>query len=70
MRDPHAMPPLTAAPECPPEPSPLPRCPVCERAPERISWRQRPGRPVLLVFDPCGHRRTSSAAPILAVTPF
>ncbi|MCX4529791.1 MULTISPECIES: hypothetical protein [unclassified Streptomyces] len=77
MRDPHPTPRLTAAPEYapehapehPPEPGPLPRCPVCAHLPERISWRQRPGRPVLLVFDPCGHRHTSPAPPLLAVTP-
>ncbi|MBP0937832.1 hypothetical protein OHU17_04330 [Streptomyces goshikiensis] len=68
MRDPQSTPRLTAAPDHAPEPSPLPRCPVCARLPERISWRQRPGRPVLLVFDPCGHRHTSPAPPILAVT--
>lgn len=28
-----------------------------------------PGRPVVLVFDPCGHRYTSPAPPVLAVTP-
>ncbi|MFZ3474550.1 hypothetical protein ACODT3_03330 [Streptomyces sp. 4.24] len=67
MRDPHSTQ-LAAAPEHLPEPSPLPRCPVCEAAPERISWRQRPGEPVDLVFDPCGHRHTSPAAPVLAVT--
>ncbi|WP_158708455.1 hypothetical protein [Streptomyces sp. NRRL S-244] len=70
MRDPHPVPRLAAAPGAPAaEPSPLPRCPVCGSAPERISWRQCPGRPVLLVFDPCGHRYASQAAPILAVTP-
>ncbi|WP_371619283.1 hypothetical protein [Streptomyces sp. NBC_00454] len=68
MRDPHSTP-LAAAPECRPEHSPLPSCPVCDGAPERISWRQRPGQPVVLVFDPCGHRHTSPAAPILAVGP-
>ncbi|KOU31214.1 hypothetical protein [Streptomyces sp. WM6368] len=68
MRDQHATP-LTAAPECLPEPRPLPCCPVCADAPERISWRQRPGRPVTLVFDPCGHRWFSPAPPVLAVTP-
>nr|WSX48255.1 hypothetical protein OG409_04370 [Streptomyces sp. NBC_00974] len=66
MRDPHSTP-LAAAPECRPEHSELPRCPVCASTPERISWRQRPGRPVVLVFDPCGHRHTSSAAPVLVV---
>ncbi|MBT2468259.1 hypothetical protein J7E97_10310 [Streptomyces sp. ISL-66] len=66
MRDPHSTP-LAAAPECRPEHSALPCCPVCHGAPERISWRQRPGQPVVLVFDPCGHRHTSPAAPILAV---
>ncbi|MFE2548344.1 hypothetical protein ACFXGI_07310 [Streptomyces sp. NPDC059355] len=69
MRDPHAVPRLVAAPEAPAEPGPLPRCPVCGSAPERISWRQCPGRPVALVFDPCGDRYTSQAAPIMAVTP-
>ncbi|MCX5192649.1 hypothetical protein OOK31_01870 [Streptomyces sp. NBC_00249] len=75
MRDPHPMPPtLTALPECRTEPgprpaSPLPSCPVCDTAAERISWRQRPGEPVVLVFDPCGHRHTSPAPPLLAVTP-
>ncbi|MEV0411231.1 hypothetical protein AB0I68_10610 [Streptomyces sp. NPDC050448] len=69
MRAPHPMPRLEAAPEGPAEPSPLPYCPVCASAPERISWRQRPGRPVMLVFDPCGHRYTSPAPPVLAVTP-
>ncbi|MCX5402751.1 hypothetical protein OHA37_02485 [Streptomyces sp. NBC_00335] len=52
-----------------PQPGPLPCCPVCEEAPERISWRQRPGQPVVLVFDPCGHRHGSPAAPVLAVSP-
>ncbi|MFD7258682.1 hypothetical protein [Streptomyces sp. NPDC059874] len=66
MRDPHATP-LAAAPECRPEPGPLPGCPVCDGAPERISWRQRPGEPVVLVFEPCGHRRVSAAAPVLTV---
>ncbi|MGW8784525.1 hypothetical protein ACWGNM_41605 [Streptomyces sp. NPDC055796] len=68
MRDPHTVPRLVAAPEAPAERGPLPCCPVCGSAPERISWRQCPGRPVLLVFDPCGHRHTSRAAPVLAVT--
>ncbi|MFD3683060.1 hypothetical protein [Streptomyces sp. NPDC058613] len=70
MRDTHSTP-LAAAPGClpEPEPGPLPRCPVCESAPERISWRQRPGLPVVLVFDPCGHRWSSPAPPVLAVTP-
>ncbi|MCJ0869354.1 hypothetical protein [Streptomyces sp. AP-93] len=49
-------------------PGPLPCCPVCDEAPERISWRQRPGQPVVLVFDPCGHRHGSPAAPVLAVS--
>ncbi|MGW6710302.1 hypothetical protein ACWGDE_36175 [Streptomyces sp. NPDC054956] len=66
MRDPRSTP-LAAAPECRREPSPLPCCPVCDDAPERISWRQRPGEPVVLVFEPCGHRHASPAAPILAV---
>lgn len=51
------------------QPGPLPCCPVCDEAPERISWRQRPGQPVVLVFDPCGHRHGSPAAPVLAVSP-
>ncbi|MEV6955867.1 hypothetical protein [Streptomyces sp. NPDC051183] len=68
MRDQHSTP-LAAAPECRSEPSPLPRCPVCEDAPERISWRQRPGLPVVLAFDPCGHQHTSPAPPVLAVLP-
>ncbi|MCX4695177.1 hypothetical protein [Streptomyces sp. NBC_01408] len=68
MRDPHSTP-FAAAPECLPEPGPLPRCPVCDRVPERISWRQRPGEPVVLAFDPCGHRASSPAAPVLAVVP-
>ncbi|KMO95953.1 hypothetical protein [Streptomyces roseus] len=68
MRDPHTVPRLVGAPEAPAEPGPLPRCPVCASAPERISWRQRPGRPVVLVFDPCGHRYASSTPPHLAVT--
>ncbi|MFJ6793400.1 hypothetical protein [Streptomyces sp. NPDC091268] len=69
MRDPQPTP-LAAAPAGGrPEPSPLPRCPACDGAPERISWRQRPGRPVTLVFDPCGHRHTSPAPPVLAVRP-
>ncbi|MFF3673618.1 hypothetical protein ACFYYS_06455 [Streptomyces sp. NPDC002120] len=70
MRDPHATP-LAAAPDRAPqaEPGPLPRCPVCDGAPERISWRQRPGRPVTLVFDPCGHHWSTPAPPLLAVTP-
>ncbi|WP_327302566.1 hypothetical protein OG730_02520 [Streptomyces sp. NBC_01298] len=50
-------------------PGPLPCCPVCEEPPERISWRQRPGQPVVMVFDPCGHRHGSPAAPVLAVSP-
>ncbi|CAM5659024.1 hypothetical protein SAVIM338S_06724 [Streptomyces avidinii] len=66
MRDTHSTP-LAAAPGCPPEHSALPCCPVCDSAPERISWRQRPGQPVVLVFDPCGHRHTSPAAPMLVV---
>ncbi|MER6780898.1 MULTISPECIES: hypothetical protein [unclassified Streptomyces] len=69
MRDPHTVPRLVAAPGAAAEPGPLPRCPVCGSAPERISWRQCPGRPVALVFEPCGDRYTSPAAPILAVTP-
>ncbi|MFB7058031.1 hypothetical protein [Streptomyces vinaceus] len=69
MRDPHPVPLLVAAPEAPAEPGPLPRCPVCASAPERISWRQCPGRPVVLAFDPCGHRYASQAPPVLAVTP-
>ncbi|AXE24375.1 hypothetical protein C0216_13750 [Streptomyces globosus] len=77
MPDPHLVPPLAAVPERAPEPAPgsgtepgpLPRCPVCARLPERISWRQQPGRPVVLAFAPCGHRHTSPAAPVLAVTP-
>lgn len=68
MRDPHSTP-LTAAPECPPDPGPLPCCPLCGAAPERISWRQRPGRPVVLLFAPCGHHWSSPAPPLLAVTP-
>ncbi|GGZ46946.1 hypothetical protein AB0P12_10170 [Streptomyces subrutilus] len=68
MRDPHRTP-LVAAPAVPPEPSPLPCCPVCDERPERISWRQRPGLPVVLVFEPCDHRWTSSTAPVLTVTP-
>ncbi|MFF9978279.1 hypothetical protein [Streptomyces erythrochromogenes] len=68
MRDPHVTP-LAAAPACPPEPGPLPRCPVCDGVPERISWRQRPGQPVLLAFDPCDHRWSTPAPPVLAVTP-
>ncbi|MEU8777880.1 hypothetical protein [Streptomyces sp. NPDC048606] len=71
MRDPHTAPPtLTALPECrtrPGPPSPLPSCPRCAGTPERISWRQRPGEPVVLVFEPCGHRHTSPAPPVLAV---
>ncbi|MFD7561036.1 hypothetical protein [Streptomyces sp. NPDC059533] len=66
MRDPHATP-LAAAPECPPGAGPLPCCPVCGGVAERISWRQRPGEPVVLAFEPCGHRRTSAAAPVLTV---
>ncbi|MFD3874557.1 hypothetical protein [Streptomyces sp. NPDC058623] len=70
MRDPHSMPSvLTAAPDGRTRPSPLPACPVCVEVPERISWRQRPGEPVVLVFEPCGHRHTSPAPPVLAVTP-
>ncbi|WP_405699814.1 MULTISPECIES: hypothetical protein [unclassified Streptomyces] len=69
MREPPPVPRLASAPAAPAEPSPLPRCPECASAPERISWRQRPGRPVVLVFDPCGHRYTSPAPPVLAVTP-
>ncbi|MFD8148707.1 hypothetical protein [Streptomyces sp. NPDC059708] len=69
MPDPHTLPPLlTAAPECRTEPGPLPDCPRCAAPPERISWRQRPGEPVVLVFDPCGHRHASPAPPLLAVT--
>ncbi|MEU3404462.1 hypothetical protein ABZ766_11015 [Streptomyces sp. NPDC006670] len=70
MPDPRPAPPLlSAAPECRTEPGPLPDCPRCAAPPERISWRQRPGEPVVLVFDPCGHRHTSPAPPLLAVTP-
>ncbi|MGW7347698.1 hypothetical protein [Streptomyces sp. NPDC054854] len=70
MRDTHPMPSvLTAAPEDRSGPGPLPDCPVCVVASERISWRQRPGEPVVLVFEPCGHRHTSPAPPLLAVTP-
>ncbi|MGW0392674.1 hypothetical protein ACWDYJ_17590 [Streptomyces sp. NPDC003042] len=80
MRDPHPMQSArAAAPECRTEPSPqpvfalpvcpLPACPVCAGPPERISWRQRPSEAVVLVFDPCGHRFTSPAPPLLAVTP-
>lgn len=71
MRDPHPMPPpLAVAPEGRGvRPGPLPSCPVCASPPERISWRQRPGEPVVLVFDPCGHRHDSPAPPVLAVTP-
>ncbi|MCX4782203.1 hypothetical protein [Streptomyces sp. NBC_01264] len=69
MSDPHSTQ-LAAAPEYrADQPSPLPCCPVCDEAPERISWRQRPGQPVVLVFDPCGHRYGSPAAPVLAVSP-
>ncbi|MFD3549999.1 hypothetical protein ACFWUW_31205 [Streptomyces sp. NPDC058655] len=68
MRDTYSTP-LAAAPECPPQPGPLPCCPVCDSTPERISWRQRPGLPVVLVFAPCGHRWSSPAPPVLAVTP-
>ena len=68
MRDPHSTP-LAAARGCSAEPAPLPLCPVCASAPARISWRERPGRPVVLAFDPCGHRWTSPAPPVLAVTP-
>ncbi|MGW7100965.1 hypothetical protein [Streptomyces sp. NPDC054838] len=71
MRDPHTAPPtLTAAPESPGARSaPLPPCPVCAARAERISWRQRPGEPVVLVFDPCGHRHAAAAPPRLAVSP-
>ncbi|MFD0359734.1 hypothetical protein ACFVHW_39310 [Streptomyces sp. NPDC127110] len=69
MRDPHTAPPVLAAPVLAAPASPLPACPRCADAPERISWRQRPGEPVVLVFDPCGHRWTSPAPPVLAVTP-
>ncbi|MEW2417279.1 hypothetical protein AB0953_26635 [Streptomyces sp. NPDC046866] len=75
MRDPRPRPPLAAVPQCrpetdpEPEPGPLPRCPVCDGAPERVSWRQQSGRPVSLVFEPCGHRHTSPAPPALAITP-
>ncbi|WP_392897076.1 hypothetical protein [Streptomyces sp. LN699] len=70
MRDPHSNPPtLVAEPECPSRPGPLPACPVCTGTPERISWRQRPGEPVVLVFEPCGHRHSSPAPPLLVVTP-
>ncbi|MFD8410340.1 hypothetical protein ACFV2Q_00985 [Streptomyces sp. NPDC059650] len=51
------------------EPHPLPRCPVCVQVPERIVWRQRPGRPVVLHFAPCGHRHATATPPTLAVTP-
>ncbi|MFD3696163.1 hypothetical protein ACFWUZ_08365 [Streptomyces sp. NPDC058646] len=68
MRDPHSTS-IAAVPECPPEPGPLPGCPACGRPPERISWRQRPGEPVVLAFDPCGHRASSPAAPVLALLP-
>ncbi|WP_328302843.1 hypothetical protein OG389_34090 [Streptomyces sp. NBC_00435] len=66
MRDSHSTS-FAAAPECRPQAGALPCCPVCDGSPERISWRQRPGEPVVLVFDPCGHRHTSPAAPVLAV---
>ncbi|GAA3280475.1 hypothetical protein [Streptomyces lavendulae] len=72
MRDPQTVPPPTRvlAPEFGAgRPGPLPSCPVCTGFPERISWRQRPGEPVLLVFEPCGHRHASPAPPVLAVTP-
>ncbi|WP_030296381.1 hypothetical protein [Streptomyces katrae] len=69
MREPHPVPRLASAPTRTAATSPLPRCPECASAPERISWRQRPGRPVVLVFDPCGHRYVSPAPPVLAVTP-
>ncbi|MFF4330623.1 hypothetical protein ACFYZT_29455 [Streptomyces sp. NPDC001591] len=70
MPDPHTVPPvLTAAPKCRTEPGPLPACPRCAAPPRRISWRQRPGEPVALVFEPCGHRHTCAAPPVLAVTP-
>ncbi|MEU9420219.1 hypothetical protein [Streptomyces sp. NPDC051000] len=70
MRDTHSIPPtLVAGPECPERPGPLPVCAVCAVTPQRISWRQRPGEPVVLVFDPCGHRHTSPAPPLLVVTP-
>ncbi|KJY24488.1 hypothetical protein [Streptomyces katrae] len=69
MPDPLTVPPLpTAAPECRTEPGPLPACPRCAVPPERISWRQRPGEPVVLLFEPCGHRHASPAPPLLAVT--
>ncbi|MEU3912975.1 MULTISPECIES: hypothetical protein [unclassified Streptomyces] len=69
MPDPLTVPPLpTAAPECRTEPGPLPACPGCAVPPERISWRQRPGEPVVLLFEPCGHRHASPAPPLLAVT--
>ncbi|MFF0552921.1 hypothetical protein ACFYUL_28625 [Streptomyces sp. NPDC004311] len=67
MRDPHATP-LAAAPGCPPEQGPLPCCPVCEGSAQRISWRQRAGRPVLLAFEPCGHTWSAAAPPTLTVT--
>ncbi|MFH7599203.1 hypothetical protein WDV06_29515 [Streptomyces racemochromogenes] len=68
MPDPHTVPPApTAAHRT--GPGPLPGCPRCATPPRRISWRQRPGEPVVLVFEPCGHRHTSPAPPLLAVTP-
>ncbi|MFJ3876150.1 hypothetical protein ACIPW5_01670 [Streptomyces sp. NPDC090077] len=74
MRDAHTAPPVLAeVPRCrtepDPHPGPLPVCPQCAETPQRISWRQRPGEPVVLAFDPCGHRWTSPAPPVLAVTP-
>ncbi|MEV6584122.1 hypothetical protein AB0M92_39050 [Streptomyces sp. NPDC051582] len=68
MRDPHTVPRLVPAPRAPVDPGPLPRCPVCGSAPERVSWRQCPGRPVVLVFDPCAHRYAAQAPPVLTVT--
>ncbi|MEU6890385.1 hypothetical protein ABZ934_01025 [Streptomyces sp. NPDC046557] len=71
MRDPHTAPPtLRAAPDVPGgRAGPLPPCPVCAGRAERVSWRRRPGEPLVLVFDPCGHRHPVSAPPLLTVTP-
>lgn len=68
MREPHSSTSLVAASECPPESGLLPGCPVCDGVTLRISWRQRPGQSVALVFEPCGHRWSSPAPPVLEVT--
>ncbi|GHB57346.1 hypothetical protein GCM10010347_29370 [Streptomyces cirratus] len=71
MPDPHTAPPtLRAAPgTAGARPAPLPPCPVCAGRAERISWRGRPGEPLVLVFDPCGHHHAAPSPPLLVVAP-